>query len=249
MPLGKRKFGGRPVVLRRVKRRRGFRSRKTAMARSRIGRVPVHNFRRFGNALGVCNTTTGTYDANAKWNIPAGATQAGMGCSFALTDLPSFGDFTTLYDQYQLRMVVVEIKLVTNPDANLAVNTLVTNNGSNFYPTLWYVTDRDDTVAPTLDVIKQYARSKHKVLCPNSLIKIPIRLSTLQSIYNVYNSTTSSATFSRRVNTTPTWIDVTDQSVPHYGLKMVVDFEGQTPVQYWDLKFSYKYYFKMREPR
>lgn len=249
MPLGKRKFGGRSFALRRVKRRRGYRSRKTAMARSRVGRVPVHKFKRYASALGVCNVTNGTYDANAKWAIPAALTQAGMGCSFALTDLPSFADFTTLYDQYQLRMVVVEIKLVTSPDANQSVNSLSVLNGSNFFPTLWYVMDRDDTVAPTLDVIKQYATVKHKVLRPNTLIRIPIKLSTLQSVYNVYNSTTSSATFSRRVNTSPTWLDVTDQSVPHYGLKLVVDFEGETSVQFWDLKFSYKFYFKCREPR
>lgn len=240
----------RPVMRKRP--RRMIRARTVARSsitrRSALIRNPVHKFSRYVNYIGGASVSTGSYNGVGLWTVPTAIQEASMSLNFSLSDLPSVNDFTTLYDQYQLRMAVVTIKMLNVPEATNGVNS-ITATYSNFYPTLWYVQDHDDSATANVSQLKEFARVKHVVLRPNKEIRIPIKLSTLQAIYNTYSATTSVATFTRGVVFKPTWMDMSDAVVPHYGLKMAVDFEGLTTGAGFAFKVDCKYYFRCKNPR
>ena len=146
----------RVYVRRRKFRRRGYipttkrdfpravaalRSWHGRVMRARVGAPLVHAFRRKIAPTGLA--------------LAAGDNLYGY--TFALSDVPSVGDYTALYDQFRLNMVV--LRFVWRSTQVSALET--SNNAFVGPPSVVYVVDRDDASAPaSANEVREYARSK-----------------------------------------------------------------------------------------
>jgi len=194
-----------------------------------------HSFRRWG--------TVERYDCTGS------ATNGAM--VFSLSDMPGVAEFEALYDRYMLTAVVVRFRIVNNPDTALTINNAGTNiatsvvwNTSNWFPRLFYCPDYDDNNAETLSALRERAKTRMKVLKPNMYFKAVIKPAcTVQTYY-----TTVSAGYAPKWKQ---WIDMSQSSVPHYGLKWVLDCSGVDPAdtQPFKLEIEKQYYFKCKDVR
>lgn len=257
-------IGGRRYVRRRVRKvmRRVSRGRYVGRSLTNRGPRPNFMFHRWGIAntysavdqaggvnfntsacyyngtTGILSTATGTTSQN-NWAFSIG---------FALNQIANVSEFTALFDQYRINMVKVCIRMVSNPDAPTQINVTTPDNRANFYPGIWYAPDQDDINLESLNGIKEYERVKHKILQPNKTLQIVLRPRVNGAIYN--NTTTTAYTTSTRGQ----YIDLARTTVPHYGLKAIIDFEGNTPTgadsaQNFSFKIDIKYYFQCKNVR
>jgi hypothetical protein len=167
-----------------------------------------HEFTRYGDAV---TTTTS--------NVTEPLTY-----SFALTDVLNYTEFTTMFDQYKIKMVEFKIQMITNPDAPIMTNNspASTNNSNNWYPKFWYIRDYDgNTSADTLAEIKERVGVKFFVMKPNREYTIKIKPKVLVQTYKTLTTTG----YAPKV----LWIDFATNNVPHYGLNAVIDCLGLNP--------------------
>lgn len=259
MPGYKRKasgayIGGRPYVRRRVARKlpRYSRGRISGRTGTRRGTRPNFSFYRwltaFDGAQGTSflNLTNCVYDVNeSTLTCSAAQKTASFVTAFKFDEIPNVSEFANLFDSYMLTGVLIQFKLIDNPDAAYPTNgtgTSATINNSNFFPTIWYTADHDDAVQITLPQIKEYEKVRHKVLRPNRETSIMLRPTTLTQLYR------SSLTTGYGPNR-PRWIDMAQKDVPHYGFKCVFDFEGLAPQSSYKIKVNAKYFFKCKTVR
>lgn len=190
-----------------------------------------HSFRRWG--------TVERYDCTGS------ATNGAM--VFSLADMPGVAEFEALYDRYMLTCVVVRFRIINNPDATFITNcnpAAAFGNPTNWFPRLFYCPDYDDNNAETLSALRERAKTKMKVLKPNSYFKAVIKPAcTVQTYY-----TTVSAGYAPKWKQ---WIDMSQSSVPHYGLKWVLDCSGVDPNDSYPFKLEIEkqYYFKCKDVR
>lgn len=190
-------------------RRKAFRKRprisRAKMARRRVGirrpRPQIHYFKRtfrVGDLIASYNATTGV------------TTPINNGLSFNLTQLPNYTELTSLYDQYMIKGIRVNIQpLLTEGIAS------VLSGSTNVwgYPKLSTVIDYDDSTIPASeDVYMQYstlrqtgAFKEHK-----RYFKPKCRLAGLDAGATITANTVRGAN----------WIDTGVPTVPHYGLKV-----------------------------
>jgi len=247
-------IGGRPYQRRRVTRRMSRTRRGRIVGRTRTvrGARPVFKFHRwitaFQSGTGtLVNVTDCTYDGADSFitcTNPNKTAQFSLG--FQLRDIPNVTEFTNLFDSYMLTGVMLQFKLIDNPDAAYPTNGetgSATISKTNFFPTIWYVADHDDNNNTPLASIKEFERVRHKVLYPNRETNIMLRPTTLGQVY-LTNSTNAQVENRRR-----SWLDLTYANVPHYGFKSVIDFEGLAPVGSYRIKVNAKYYFTCKNVR
>lgn len=249
MPSTKRKRSssrGAVAPYRRSSRFRRGRVGRRRYGRSKMGRMmPNYSFHRWVTSLGGVDVTSCTYDTGTSIIASTAAVaNPRFSFSFKLSDVPGLSEFTTLFDSYMITGVMLQIKMINNPDAYSVLNlNSGAQTGSNFYPTIWYVPDHDDASNVTLAQIKEFEKVRHKVLRPNSELNIMLRPTTLTQLYRT--STTTGYAENRRRQ----WIDIAQNDVPHYGVKCVLDFEGLDPVQEYKFKVNAKYYFRCKNVR
>jgi len=247
-------IGGRPYQRRRVATRmpRSRRGRIVGRTRTRRGTRPKFKFHRwistFQTGTGtLVNVTNCTYDgADSFITCTATEKTAQFSLGFQLRDIPNVTEFTSLFDSYMLTGVMLQFKLIDNPDAAYPTNGELGSaviSKTNFYPTIWYVPDHDDNNNVPLASIKEFERVRHKVLYPNRETNIMLRPTTLGQIF--LTSTTSALTENRRRS----WLDMATTNIPHYGFKSVIDFEGLPPVGSYRIKVNAKYYFTCKNVR
>jgi len=245
-------IGGRPYQRRRVATRmpRSRRGRIVGRTRTRRGARPNFAFHRWITAFQagtgtLVNVTDCTYDATDSFiecTNPAKTAQFSLG--FQLRDIPNVTEFTSLFDSYMLTGVMLQFKLIDNPDQTWLTNsTTAVANSRNFFPTIWYVADHDDNNNVPIGNIKEFERVRHKVLYPNRETNIMLRPTTLGQVY--LTSTTSALTENRRRS----WLDMATTNIPHFGFKSVIDFEGIAPAANYRIKVNAKYYFKCKNVR
>jgi hypothetical protein len=120
--------------------------------------------------------------------------------NFQLGYLPSYTEFTALYDQYKIDAVDITIlpSSVTSTPADQASGFVV------------LAVDYDDATTPAnVDSLLQYGAAE--VFPINSAIRMRLRPRMAVAAY--------SGAFTSYANTPSTWIDVASPSVQHYGLK------------------------------
>lgn len=209
-------------------------ARRWSVNRSRMSRVK-HAFSRW--------CTNG--------DAPQGSfTQDCTGTSTSITPvmrfdyLPSYTEFTNLYDQYKLTRAVFHVQLISNPDSAYIPNATTPNNSSNWYPKLWYVRDYDDSTSLTLDAMRQYSSSKCITLQPNKTFKIAVKPAVLMQAYDTAISTAYIPKWNQ-------WIDAANYSTPLYGIKFLVDTFNLDPADAaaFKVRFDVKYYFMCKTPR
>ena len=250
MPLKRKSYATRRAAPKRARLvQRARKPRRSGRSRS-ASTVALHQHHRWGsigstwyNVTNDCTytSTTGILLVNA------GVVQAGFACAFQLNDIVNVSEFTQLYDQYKIKGVMVTIKMITNPDAQNQTLNIGGQASTNFYPTIWYCPDHDDTTAPTLSFLKQYSRVKHKILRPNQEIKFFAKPNTLTQLYDGALATAYANTKGRP------WVDMANPDVPHYGFKMAIDFEGLTTgaalTGQYQFKINCKYYIACKNAR
>lgn len=132
---------------------------------------------------------------------------------FKLSDLPNNSEFTTLFDQYKLRMVSVHFRPLVNQLVTAQPNTGTTD--ATGYCPLHTVIDYDDNSAPTsLSTVLQYQNLR--TTNPNRPHKRIVRPKVLREVYQ------SSVTTAYQPSASG-WIDCNYAGVPHYGLKVYMD--------------------------
>jgi len=199
---------------------------------SRLGRLNRHSYSRWAD---------GAYDST----INCSSTSAGFATNFQFQKLLNNSELTGLYDRYMITRVICHVQLLTNPDAVVPFNSVVppvTQNVSNWFPTFWWIADYDDDTTPDLTTLKQRPKARCFVMRPNKQYKLSIKPAVSVQTY----ATATSAGYAPKWNT---WIDMAQATVPHYGLKCVVDTNGIDPNDSYPfiVRIRYKYYFTCKD--
>jgi len=230
----------RMVFLGTPKRKSPLRTRsktKTVVVRNRMGHRRsmvnrnMHSFRRWTNEV--------------RHNVTSTVGQFSYECTF--DSIRGYTDFTDLYDRYMITCVVMRFRLVNNPNSTWSLNTnpaAQTAMSANFYPAMYYCKDYDDSAAETLEQLKERANTKRMILQPNKMYKIVLRPAVTMQTYATATSTGYAPKWKQ-------WIDMANTSVPHYGLKYVVDCSAQDPAdtQPFILERSTQIFFKCKDVR
>lgn len=197
MPL--RRFRPR----RRLRRRpRNMIRRRPVMRRTRAPqRMMAHWFKR------TCKL--GNISASISGGVPSGIASA---YSFSLSQLPSFTEFTNLYDQYK----ITGAKMSFVPGATEALYSPLSGVASQHgYNRFHSVIDYDDSTPPiSEDQMLQY----QSVKTTNGLRTHTryLKPKVLREVYRSALTTGYNPTASQ-------WIDTVQNDVPHYGLKVWCD--------------------------
>jgi len=181
------------------RRTRRVRRRMPSAGRSRIVRPLKDNVHHFKRTFQGADLAISN----------AGANPGGL--SFLFGSLPSVTDFTTLFDQYRINLIKVQfVPNFTGGDLNPAA-TFQT------IPNLHTVIDHDDAATPgSLNVLLQYTSMKmtRGSQTHTRLIK-PTTLANIGGVNNVGHRY-------------KTWIDMTQTTIPHFGLKYWIDQSNGT---------------------
>jgi len=206
---------------RRLKKRSA--ARRAPMRRRRNVSLDFHQFTRYGDAV---TTTTSNVTEPLQY-------------SFALTDVINYTEFTSLFDQYKIKMVDFKIQMISNPDGATQTNVASGANSVNWYPKFWYIRDYDGNVsADTLSEIKERVGVKFFVMKPNREYTIRIKPKVLVQTYKTLTTTGYAPK--------ALWIDCASNNVPHYGLNAVVDMLGINPVDATGFQFRIEYKFHLQ---
>lgn len=176
--------------------------------------------------------------SSAQSSIACSTGETSFVTGFSLDQVQGFGELTVLFDQFRISKVEIFFHLQTNPDSDLQLNGTLTN-GANYYPKMWYVGDVDDLTSISKAQIREYSGARNTILKADKAFKITVKPSVLVQTYQ----TALQAGYSSKRNV---WVDSNSVSVPHYGLKCLIDLEGQTPSQPFYIKVDYRYYLEMR---
>lgn len=202
------------------------------MTRSRASRsLNTHSFSRY------CSRTDFP-------NISVTGLTNSIGWVFRFSDVIQSAEFTTLFDQFILTKCIVTLRLVTNPDASNALNTAGANpTPTNWFPNLWYIPDYDDSTSETLDGIKERIGVQCRIMKPNVPIQIVIYPKVL---VQTYVSAVATGYAPKRL-----YMDCDQPTVPHYGLKTVIDCMGQDPNDTYPFVVSQErqYFFTLKNVR
>lgn len=197
--------------------KRGRTSKRRKLApKMRLSRAnlknDIHYFKRY-------ITNPETISGNVAWNPYIAA------YSFTFGQLVNVGEYTALFDQYQITTIVVKWYLRIDPSAQTAATAS--------FPKMYYFRDYDDAAPPpTLNNFREHARCQVRVMNPNRPITVRLKPAILQQLYQ----TAVAAGYGPKWNT---WIDMNDNAVPHYGIKWAIDnltntnYRVDTEVRIW----------------
>jgi len=139
------------------------------------------------------------------------------GFSFALSNLPNYTEFTSLFDQYRILQASVSFLPYANSSSSGAVS-------GSFPGIIASAIDYDDASLPGATDLQQYESYKRNPAFEEFVRTIKPRVAIA-----AYNG----STFTGYVNRYAPWIDANSPSVPHYGLKTVIinsTYATSTPV-------------------
>lgn len=134
---------------------------------------------------------------------------------FTLTEVPSYNEFTSLFDMYKINYV--KIKFTFNKTSSEIPTTLAPPPGpTSGMPTITWWVDRDDATTPDATIMSQIQKKRTTQL--SRPVVIGFRPNCLKMIYEGAASTAYGPTF--------TWVDCADDATPHYGIKFALDGSG-----------------------
>jgi len=143
-------------------------------------------------------------------------------------DMMAYGEFTNLFDNYRITKIQMTFQLINNVNATWNLNTTANNNATNWYPKMWYVRDYDGGSTETISSMKERQGVKCVIMQPNKAIKISFvpRVRTL-----IYKTSTTEGYAPKTIK-----LDMADVTVPHYGLHVVWDTNGQDVLDAYPFK-------------
>lgn len=190
------------------RRRTYYRRKKNfrySMAGRRLGRLgasslyrPTHYFIRSTEIDATALT------ANIAGQLGTGF--IGKAYTYQLNSLINHTDFNSLYDQYKI--IAVKHHFKWSLDSTVPADNLLSNP-----PVMYHFTDNDDNSAPSHDTFTERATTKQFAMRANKVYTITLKPACLQEIYRTSVTTAY----------VPKWnqfIDMGNDNVPHYGLKV-----------------------------
>lgn len=167
--------------------------------------------------------------------------QLGGAFKFEILDVPSYQDFTALFDAYRLDQVDIEVSNVHNSSDSRDVVAQM--------PTIVYCPDWDDAAVPTLaSDLSQRQRTKQWTFRGDGK---PLKISVKPRASTLVDRDT--APYIAYSVARPTFIDMQYIDVGHFGLKFWLQdlyataaptYTGET-----HLRFKCKYHFTLRDPQ
>ena len=120
----------------------------------------------------------------SNFQLTAGNAIGFYSTNFKLSDLDDYTSYTSLFDQYKIKNIVIQFRLLTNPDAPLIENT-TTANQNTVFPDFYCTVDHDnDNVPSSISQLQQYWKCKDGILRPNSWYTYSFRPSCNRLIYD-----------------------------------------------------------------
>lgn len=145
----------------------------------------------------------------SKGKITATNAETVTAYSFALSDLPSYTDFTSLFDEYRIVQVILEFIPVTT---SFGPSTSATD-----LPSVHTVIDYDDSTAPaSIDTLRQFGT--HQIVANQVYFKRVLSPRCTVATY-------SGAFTSYSLSPVSQWRDSVSPGILHYGVKV-----GTSPV-------------------
>lgn len=226
MPYRRRRFYRRR---RRFGGRRRFRRTRRSFRRTRSRRNGVFSYKRIALESSI---------------VALSGSQTCAGYSFKLSDMDNSTQFTSLYDEYRIALVVarfVPIGPAASANVNVAWNESVASNVTGSFtqtslPRIFSAIDDNDATTPSgiTEIADRgncrwsmYGRTHTRILRPKPAM----------AVYNGVAST-GYATAPRRA-----WLNSSYPDVPHYGLKVGVD-TARDSTFYWRVMFTYYVQFR-----
>lgn len=181
---------------------------------------PIHSFRRAVTRQFAWNPAVGIdgfpYNTLQVTFAPGGINWRIAGTSVYTDAVPNATEFTSLYDQWRLKGVVVRFDASTN---------IYSNSGIAYAtPLVYYIADYDDPNDTTLTDMQQYPQMR--VHSFNSGGYSPLILGCKPVPLNTLASAGFLNTFGVGYN--DEWLRTAEFSVPHYGLKYAFNANGGT---------------------
>lgn len=156
---------------------------------------------------------------------------------YQFINIPNYTELTALFDQYQIKGIKMNWRLVLDPAAQSA------NLAS--YPALYVRRDYDNAAIESVSDIMQDNRSKRIILRPDRVSGMYLKPSTL----DIQNSVdVNGNTVQTQYPVWNKWIDCSDPRVPHYGMKIAVDAQG-IDLSGFRLITEFTYYVAMKNTR
>jgi len=219
------------MARRRTYRRYRPRARKYSLKRSRMAgsgirwklrptslprgmNTGVHHFKRVFHGTDINAATAG--------NVLGGL-------AFQFNQLPSYTEFTNLFDEYRINGIKIQlIPNFTGADLNPTTSAVSV-------PNIWSIIDHDDSTSPAnLEELLQYpncrmtrgSRTHTRFFRPSCLIDVA--------------GITTGVKFKQ-------WINLANTNIPHYGFKYFIDQMNTGPVGTWRVFVTY--YFSCKGVR
>lgn len=188
-------------------------------------------------ATGILTFTLGAATASAYYFASSMA--------FKFDDLPGITDFTTLYDRYKLNMIKFKVYPFANDPST--ANTTASSGGVGLL--IHSIIDHDDNNVMTandagIDTMRQYASYRVHNMAQSKVFKRIVKPNLLSQI------NTTAGVYSGNSVIKSRYIDMSQTSVPHYGMKIMYEFVSPTAATTtYNLKFEVKYYFSCKDSR
>lgn len=183
--------------------------------------------------LAINGAGTGAYNMEIRFNL--------SGVDFFINGgaapwyqyaMPNFTDFTNLYDNYRIDYIDCTWTFNSNNSS--------TTSPSTSLPRIFHVEDHDDTTATNMTSILQYDNLKVWQLGIDSGVMHRVRIhpTPLEMVYY------SAALTGYQKGSNKKWINTDYPTIPHYGVKMIVDpiFYTAAATDLGYLAFSFKYH-------
>lgn len=218
---------------RRIARRRKVYARTRVRRGLKFRQINQHSFRRYAND--ARDSVTGTTFSNA--------------LTFQFSDVRGAADFEGLYDRFMITKVEMRFRVVNNPDSTWKLNEPPgisnTINSLNWYPTMYYCRDYDDSATETREQLQERAGTKRIILHPNKWYKISVKPAVTMLAYRTALGTDA---YSPKWNQ---WIDMGQPNTQHYGFKYVIDCSAIDPPdsQPFLIERETVYHFKCKDVR
>lgn len=197
MPRTKRKFKRK----RYGRSRKRFRRRTTRVSRWGITKYNIHKYRRYARPDIL--------------NLPLSASgEAPKAMQFSLDQVSNYTELTALYDSYKINYVKVIINW--SPKQTLTVNPNAP--GQSIYPVIYWSKDYDDATTPsTLAQLRERGNLRQTRITPNRQIVMIVKPAVSRMMYKTATTTGYGPGWNTK-------IDCSNPDVPHFGLKMIVDY-------------------------
>lgn len=175
--------------------------------------------------------------SNASTNTSSGGLNIAL--TFALTDLPSVNEFTTLYDMFKITGIKLSIIWRSS---NLSM--IETNNTQGVgMPYMYYAVDRDDATSTSITDLREFSKAKRFEFDTGKRVcHIFFKPNTLSENYLTGVTTGYTINYNK-------WVDMAQSGMPFWGFKAAIQVPLNAPsvAAYFDVEATY--YLAMKDPR